>query len=244
MHLLKMKKCLLLCCVAFTVLVLCGNVIAASAPIALENADINPNDMASVMRGARFFAQRCMVCHSMKYLRYNKLAQEAGITIDKMPTGDQQWTLGTAPPDLSLIGRVRSADWLYTYFHSFYSDPTRPIGANNLLVDNVNMPNPFLAMQGEQVLSVNKKLLMSSRLDHDITWYTALRRVKSGTMSEAQFDQTITDLVNFLMYASEPVRHFREEIGIWVIAFLFVLLLLTYLLKTEFWKDIKRNSSK
>lgn len=103
-------------------------------PIALEKVKINSQDSSSLLRGAKFFAQNCMVCHTMKYLEHNALAKKAGVTLDKMPLKQKDWWLGAVPPDLTLIAAQRGADWLYTYFHSFYKDPSRPTGYNNLLL--------------------------------------------------------------------------------------------------------------
>ena len=100
----------------------------------LDHVHVDINNKASVERGAKFFANNCMVCHTMRYLTANKIAKQAGITLDKMPLKDQQWWLGIAPPDLTLAARQRGADWLYTYMHSFYKDDARPTGYNNLLV--------------------------------------------------------------------------------------------------------------
>jgi ubiquinol-cytochrome c reductase cytochrome c1 subunit len=45
--------------------------------------------------------------------------------------------------------------------------------------------------------------------------------------------------VNFLVYASEPAATSRKTMGIWVLFALGVLFILTYLLKREFWRDVK-----
>ncbi len=43
-------------------------------------------------------------------------------------------------PDLTLVARVRGADWIYTYLRSFYVDETRPFGVNNVVFPSVGMP--------------------------------------------------------------------------------------------------------
>ena len=111
--------------------------------LVLAKAPIDQSDMASVRRGAKFFATNCMSCHTMIYLRNDKVAQEAGITIDKMPINVKSWPNGITPPDMSLEADVRGVDWIYTYLHSFYKDTTRPTGVNNLLVNNTSMPGYY-----------------------------------------------------------------------------------------------------
>ena len=216
-------------------------IIAASdeAPIVLEHVKINTQDRAALMRGAKFFANNCMVCHSMKYLQYNKIAQKAGITLDKMPLQNQKWWLGITPPDLTLVAARRGADWLYTYLHSFYVDPGRPTGYNNLLMPNVNMTNVFATMQGQQVLVESLPSLIEQIGWHKPHYYSVLKLVKMGGMTPEQFDQSIRDLVNFLVYASEPAKVEREQLGWWVIGFLIILLVLSYLLYKMYWENIK-----
>lgn len=208
-------------------------------PILLEKASVNLNDKLSIMRGAKFFATTCMMCHSMKYLNYDPIAQRAGITLNKMPAQNTQWWFGASPPDLSLEARVRGANWLLTYLLSFYQDDSRPLGSNNLVLNNANMPNPFLNLQGVQVLTVDKTKLLSGQLGHNFFYFNVLSLKQNGTMSPAEFDQTIHDVVNFLVYASDPSALQRQQIGWWVLGFLFVLLILSYLLYKEYWKNIK-----
>ena len=205
--------------------------------LVLAKAPIDRHDMESIKRGAKFFATTCMSCHTLIYLRYNKLAQDAGITYDKMPVNVANWPFGVKPPDLSLEAQVRGVDWIYTYLHSFYSDPGRPTGVNNLLVPNTAMSGILVPYQGEQVL-VEKPIY---DLFHQVEWFDLVKLVKQGTMTPEQFDATITDLVNFLAYSAEPFYVEQHKIGWWVLAFLAIFFVLTYYLKREYWKDVKKN---
>lgn len=212
----------------------------AGSPIVLESPHVNTADKASVLRGGKFFAQNCMVCHTMKYLKHNELAEKAGVTLDKMPLENKEWWLGIVPPDLTLIARQRGAAWLYTYFHSFYKDPSRPTGYNNLLMKDVNMLNVFATYQGDQVLTEEgKETLKENQYYGKPHYYTVLKLVRSGSMTPEEFDQTTTDLVNFLVYASDPEKAKREYLGLWVLVFLFIFIVLTYFLKKAFWKDVE-----
>ena len=136
---------------------------------------------------------------------------------------------GAAPPDLTLIGRVRSPNWLYTYLKSFYNDGSRQFGANNKLFPNVGMPNVLHELQGD----VNCE-------DHgsdDPSQCELSHLAGTGSMSESEFDGTVAELVNFLYYIGEPIRARRQEIGVWVLLFLAVLYILTFLMGREFAKD-------
>jgi len=212
---------------------------SGSAPILLEHVSINTQDRASLLRGAKFFASNCMACHSMKYVEYNALAAKAGITLDKMPLKIKEWWLGVVPPDLTLITTQRGPDWVFTYLHSFYQDPARPTGYNNLLYKNVNMMNVLAGMQGQQVLTKRAAFVLTHKKYKKVPYYSMLRLEKAGSMSSEQFNQTMTDLVNFLVYASEPAKLQRERMGWWVLLFLAVLFVLAWFLKKAYWKHIK-----
>jgi len=206
--------------------------------IELEAAPIKRGDVESIKRGAKVFAGTCMACHTLKYLRYDKLARRAGVTYEKMPI-NVKWPQGSVPPDLSLEADARGVDWIYTYLHSFYLDPSRPTGFNNLLVPNTMMPDMVMSLQGPQALSSDYRL--SRTLNHEWRWYDLLVLQQQGRMSPQEFDATIADLVNFLDYAAEPYYMESVHIGARVLAYLLVLFILMYLLKREYWKDVKKK---
>ena len=136
----------------------------------LEAAPIDPRDLTSLQAGARTFVNYCLNCHSASLMRYSKL-EDIGLTEPEikdnllftgekigdvmnvaMPRKEAKEWFGAAPPDLSVIGRSRSADWLYTYLRGFYRDPSRPTGWNNVVYPNVAMPHVLWQLQGQQVL--------------------------------------------------------------------------------------------
>lgn len=205
----------------------------------LATAPINRSDMESIRRGAKFFATNCMSCHTMVYMRYNKIAQDAGVTYEKMPINVKSWPYGITPPDLSLEADIRGVDWIYTYLHSFYQDPSRPTGVNNLLVHNTAMPAILAPYQGDQQLVPDP----TPDLFNQYQWYDAVKLVKQGSMKPEEYDAAVTDLVNYLDYAAEPYHQDQVRIGKWVLLFLVVLFVLMYLLKREYWKDVKKNKN-
>lgn len=224
--------------ILFVLFSTCSYAEGGVAGLMLAKAPIDRTDIESIKRGAKTFATTCMACHTLKYLRYDKLAEEAGITYEKMPFNVKDWPNGVTPPDLSLETSVRGVDWVYTYLHSFYQDPSRPTGANNLLVPNSAMTPILAPYQGDQVLVANP---MRDLYGH-IEWYDALKLVKQGSMTPEQFDDMTADLVNFLAYAAEPFYAQQHRIGWWVLGFLVILFVLSYMLKREYWKDVKRGS--
>jgi ubiquinol-cytochrome c reductase cytochrome c1 subunit len=213
---------------------------AAEAGYPLDRSPHEPTDLVSLQSGARLFVNYCLGCHSAQYMRYNRLT-EIGLTeqqikdnllftgdkvgdMMKVPMGAQakQW-FGVPPPDLSVVARSRSPDWLYTYLRTFYRDPDTATGWNNAVFENVGMPHALWTLQGERAYDPHK--------NH---WSV----ISQGTLSQVEYDMAVRDLVNFLVYVGEPAAIKRKTIGIVVLLVLGVLFILTYLLKKEFWKDV------
>ncbi len=217
-------------------LLLSGHVTAGIPEISLEKAPVDRADQKSIERGAKFFATVCMACHTLIYLRYDKLAEKAGVTYAKMPV-NVKWPQGSVPPDLSLEASARGVDWIYTYLHSFYQDKARPTGMNNLLVANTMMPGIITAYQGLQTLATDNR--QSETINHDWQWYDLLLLKSKGTMDPQKFDATVADLVNFLAYASEPYQEQQHRLGWKVLLFLVIFFIFAYLLKREYWKDVE-----
>lgn len=239
-----MKKLLL----ALSAMIISASVVFsahANESVKLDTAPINPNNEASLQRGAKLFVNYCLNCHSAAYMRYNRLA-DIGLTDTQIKSnllfaaekvGDtmtvamnkkeaKQW-FGATPPDLSVEARARGVDWLYSYLRSFYRDDTRPTGWNNTVYDKVAMPHVLWQLQGQQVLKVDEK-----------THEHKLVLDKPGQMSPAEYDEAIADLVNYLSFMAEPAKNKRLHLGLLVLLFLGVMFVVTYYLKKEYWKDI------
>lgn len=217
-------------------------------------ADVDISDKDSLQRGAKTFVNYCMGCHSASYMRYNRLADDLGIpdsilhsnlmfgteksgdtmTIAMQPE-DATRIFGTAAPDLSVIARSRGADWLLTYFLTFYADDSRPFGVNNLAFKDVAMPHVLWELQGIQK-AVYKTVEREDGTSHEVIDHLELET--PGLQDEKQYKKTVNDLVNFLVYVGEPAQIQRKKTGVVVIFYLLVLLVIVYLLKKEYWKDI------
>ena len=222
--------------------------INAAEEVKLQSADVDLTDNISLLRGAKHFVTYCLGCHSAKHIRYLRIARDLGIDEkimlkDIAPEGagiydqlhsamnkhDAEKWFGTQPPDLSLVARSRGADWIYSYLKSYYLDPSRPFGVNNKIFPDTAMPNPIWQLQGEQH-SVIRKTIWGDESDLVIK--------EPGTMSEKEFDVMVNDLVNFLVYVGEPVQMERKSMGKYVLFFLMMFLVIAYLLKKEYWKDV------
>ncbi len=229
--------------------VFAGQLVYANTHIELQKSPNQVCDQASLQRGAKLYVNYCQSCHTMRYVRFKTMAKDIGMVNEKgevledivktnlnfisesvhdsmingmSPHDGQKW-FGVPPPDLTLETRVRGTDWVYTYLKSFYVDPSRPWGVNNTVFPSVAMPHVLLELQGEQVLDPKT---------HQLTL------AKPGTLSVKEYDQTVTDLVNFLDYSAEPIKLKRQKIGIGVMIFLVIFLVFAYLLKREYWKDV------
>jgi cytochrome c1 len=147
---------------------------ANSGGVHLEAADVDVHDKMSLLRGAKYFTNYCQGCHSLKFSRYNRVAADTGVSDEQIkaiiftrdeddkptkagalmtsaiPPKDAEKWFGSAPPDLSLVGRSRGADWIYNYLKGFHTDSSRPFGVNNTVFDSVGMPNILADLQGTQ----------------------------------------------------------------------------------------------
>lgn len=326
----------------------------------LEAANIDVTNQMSLLRGAKYYANYCQGCHSVKFSRYNRVAADAGVTDEQIgaiiftrdeddkrskpgslmesaiPTKDAANWFGTAPPDLSLVGRSRGGDWIYNYLKSFYSDDSRPFGVNNTIFDNVGMPHALLDLQGvqdpvfrydllhhghsveasftseedankaleehrkfevlklglfgegisntfdteaeavafvekntEYEMFLNKAKVASFASSAEAQAYIKanpveggkykvkpvsaysvssshkvekvvdhLVLVEPGKQNPAQFESTVRDLTNFLVYVGEPAQLHRKMYGVFTLMFLALFFVFAYFLKKEYWKDV------
>jgi len=225
------------------------SVIAAGGEVKLQSVDVDLDDFASIKKGAKHYVTYCLGCHSAKHMRYKRIAIDLEIDEDEvladiapegariydqmhtaMDTHDSKKWFGTNPPDLSLIARSRGADWLYTYLKGFYIDESKPLGVNNTVFPDVGMPNMLWQLQGIQ------KPVIKKVTGQDVI--TFLETTEKGSLSSKEFDDLVTELVNFLVYVGEPVQLERQRMGKYVLLFLIMFTVIAYLLKKEYWKDI------
>lgn len=249
---------------ALIMAVLPVSALAAGGGVPLDHIEVDLKNEASLQRGMATFVNRCLGCHSADYQRYERAANDLGmppeLVQEYMIFGDQkvgeQMTIamskddaanwfGNPPPDLSLEARLRGPDWIYTYLRSFYQDPARPWGVNNVVFKDVGMPNVLQDLQGVQINNCTPEELAHRHANAEIDPLTGARMSEcltvvdgSGKLSEEEFDQTIYDLTNFLTYMGEPYRLESERLGIKVLIFLAIFFVFAFALKKEYWKDV------
>lgn len=229
---------------------------AGGTTLLFKTPSIDETDRAAIQRGARVFVNYCLTCHSAEYMRYKRVADDLGINEDIMKKNlmfasdkihegmqgsidkeDAKRWFGVAPPDLSVIARARGRDWLYNYFMSFYVDDKSPVGVNNVTFPDVAMPNVLWELQGWQkpVYEARKN---AEGKEEQVVVGVELIEGQEGSQTPKEFKQTVRDLVTFMVYMGEPAELQRHQLGFWVLAFLFVLLMISYALKREYWKDV------
>ncbi len=235
----------------------------AAAPAALASGGgdhpyfrVDTSNLAGLQRGARDFMSYCSGCHGMKYLRYNRMAEDLGIpeellkanlmfTSDKpgdlitvaMPKESADW-LGAQPPDLSLTARSRGPEWVADYLQSFYIDPSRPLGVNNTVLPGASMPHVLWELQGLQAKNEHHDAAGHGEVAAEGHAAKKFTLVQKGKLSEEEYKKFVADITNFMVYAAEPGRNKRISTGWHVLIFLSLFLPIAYLLKKEYWKDV------
>lgn len=225
----------------------------AGGAVELDQARNDLSNTASLQRGAKYYMNYCLGCHSLEYVRYKRLAEDLQIseseleqnlmfTADKatemvtiaMPEQDAENWFGRTPPDLSLVARSRGADWIYTYLRTFYIDESARFGVNNRVLENASMPHVLWPLEG--LKRAVYKTEVDDEGEHRV--FKEFETVRPGSMTSDQYDRAVRDIVNFLEYVGEPAKLKRESMGFWVLAYIFLFILFTYLLKREFWRDV------
>jgi ubiquinol-cytochrome c reductase cytochrome c1 subunit len=219
-------------------------------------------DLSSLQNGAKLFVNYCLNCHSASSMRYNRL-RDIGLSLEQIqnnliftdskvgglmtiamrPQDAKAW-FGTVPPDLSVIARAKAShagsggDYLYTYLRSFYQDPSRPTGWNNMVFPNVGMPNVLWELQG-----IRTRKMIDEKDPHDeskvVQVFDKFEQVTPGKLSPLEYDNAVADLVSYLVWMAEPSQNTRRQLGVWVLLFLGLFSVLAWRLNASYWKEIK-----
>ena len=226
---------------------------AAGGNVHLDKAEYDLTDKASLQNGAKLFMNYCLGCHQTQYQRYQRTFEDLSIPLElgqenlqftgekpgehiknAMPSESGAKWFGAPPPDLTLVARVRGADWIYTYLRSFYADEDATFGVNNTVFPDVGMPHALEELQGLPSKTTEKMMIDGEMVDR----YVGIKADGNGELSAAEYDTAVLDLVNYLVYIGEPSRLESESLGRWVMIFLLVLFVLVYLLKKDYWRDV------
>lgn len=243
---------------------LLGSAQAAGGGVAWDKfPEKRVTDMAALQNGAKMFTNYCLNCHAAAFMRYNRL-RDIGLTEQQIkdnliftgakvgdvmqvalsPKDAKEW-FGGVPPDLTLIARSRSAagqgsgaDYIYTYLRTYYRDETKATGWNNAAFPGVGMPHVLWELQGQQ-----RALFTEQKDPHDATKTVQVLKgfepLTPGTMTPAQYNEAVADLVAYLQWMGEPVQNNRVRLGVWVLIFLAGFTVIAWRLNAAYWKDVK-----
>ncbi|MFP4160537.1 MAG: cytochrome c1 [Ectothiorhodospira sp.] len=227
-----------------------GLALSAGGGAHLEDANIDLTDKDSIERGAEYFFDYCIGCHSLEYERYTTITEGLDLSEDEVterfihtrdekgmpsavgslikiamrPEDAEEWFAQPAP-DLTLTARQRGADWIYSMLKGFYLDDETTFGVNNRVFEDMGMPHVLWELQGWQE-NVGE--------GDDVE----LELKEEGRMSTEEYDDMVRDITAFMTYMGEPERLERERLGVWALGFLVIFTLLAYLLKKEYWRDV------
>lgn len=255
---------------AALVLLLPGLALAAESNYPMEPMDPDLQDLPSLQNGFRLYTNYCLGCHSLKFQRYERTANDLEIPHDIVrdqiiftgqkigeqmvsamdPEAAKNW-FGAPPPDLTMVARVRSPEWIYNYLKTFYLDESRPLGVNNKVFPNVGMPHALLELQGVQRLGcvqVPKIAENGGEMRDPLEPGKTITEEKCGELvleegtgmyTPEEYDQAAYDIANFLYYTGDPSRLERHRTGVYVLLFLLILYVFTWLLGREYHKAVR-----
>ena len=228
---------------------------AGGAAALADHAEIDPDNVSSLQRGARNFMNYCSGCHSAQYVRFNTIGEALGLSEEQltdnlmfnaekafetikssMPPEDAQRWYGQAPPDLSLMARAKGADYVYNFLRGFYVSPDSPTGVDNVVLAGTSMPHVLWELQGYQAANFEQH---ENDDGSSTTTFKGFEQLSAGSMNAEDYDDFVADTVNFLAFIAEPIRSDRRKLGVWVMMFLIVFFVLAVQLKKQIWKDVK-----
>jgi len=198
----------------------------AAGNLHLDHANTDISDAASLQNGAKLFMNYCSGCHAISFMRYNRIAQDLGLSNSLV--AEHLMFAGEKPGDTITTAMPKEAAT------KWFGGPPPDL---SLVARSKGTDWIYTYLRGfyedeSKIFGVNNKVLENASMP-DALW--SLKEDKS----EAEFNQDVRDITNFLDYVGEPAKLIRTSLGVWVLLFLSVLLVLTVLLKKEYWKDVK-----
>ena len=207
-------------------LLLSLGVLASGGELHLEEAHTDISDTVSLQNGAKLFMNYCSGCHAISFMRYNRIAKD--LDLSDSAVAENLMFGGEKVGDL--ITTAMPEDAASKWFGGTPPDLSlvaRSKGTNWIY----SYLRGFYADESK-IFGVNNKVLANASMP-DALW--SLKE----SQSEAEFAQSARDITNFLDYVGEPAKLIRTGLGAWVLSFLTLLLVLSYFLKKEYWKDVK-----
>ena len=202
-----------------------ATLLAAGGGYPLDPAPIEPRDLVSLQSGARTFVNYCLGCHGLQYMRYNRLT-DLGLTEDQI-RDNLMFTADKVGETMKTPMTVKDGKAWFGVPPPDLSVISRARGADWLYTYLRTFYRDPKSSHGW-----NNKVFPNAAMPH-VLW-----RVQAE-QSAVQYDATVRDLVNFLVYVGEPSAQSRKNIGIVVLFVLVLLFVLAYAMKKAFWKDVR-----
>lgn len=207
-------------------------VYAGEQDVTLDKAPIDVTDQASLQRGARTFMNYCSGCHTLKFTRYESIARDLEIVDDngkilKDVVKQNLMFSGSKLTD-SIINTMQESDaesWFGIY------PPDLSLVARSRGVDWIYTFLRSFYADGKRPWGVNNRVFEDTAMPNILA-------PLQDDLSPADYNLVVADLVNFLAYTAEPQQTARRKLGVWVLVFVGIFVVFTYLLKREYWKDI------
>ena len=200
--------------------------VSAATKAHLDHAETDIMDTASLQNGAKLFMNYCSGCHAISFMRYNRIGKDLGLSDDLVKKNLMFAGNKTGEAITTAMPEDAAASWFGG------APPDLSLVARSKGTDWIYTYLRGFYDDESRIFGVNNKVLVNASMP-DALW--SLKE----SQSEAEFNNSVRDITNFLDYVGEPAKLIRLRLGKWVLLFLGVLFVLTYLLKKEYWKDVK-----
>ena len=190
-------------------------------------------DKAQILRGWQVATQVCLQCHGLQYVRprdlmglgfteaqVEALATQAGVDLGQplktaLSDEDMKATYGMVVPDLSVMALARpdGVNYLKALLLGYTDAPADFTGTNYNKYfpgHNIAMPNPLSDGQ----------ITYADGSPETVTQYSA-------------------DVAAFLAWAADPHHVTRQNVGTYVLIFISLMVVLTYVTMKAIWRDVK-----
>jgi ubiquinol-cytochrome c reductase cytochrome c1 subunit len=191
-----------------------------------------------IYRGYQVATQVCLSCHGFKYIKHRdlmkvgfteaevkKLSEDMEMSINDtfksaMSDADAIEVYAKALPDLSVMNKARpgGADYTHALLTGYEDAPqgfNLPEGGyyNKYFPGHViSMPAPLVQDQIEYFDNTN-----------------------------ASIQQMSKDVTYFMQWTAEPELITRQQLGVYVLLYVFILAILLYFTKRRIWSDVKKK---
>lgn len=191
----------------------------------MKEAPVNLQDKVSLQNGARLFMNNCHSCHSLDYLRYKRMAQDLDIPED---LAQKHLNFSDGKIGASMTNAVNE-DEADAWFG--VAPPDLTLTARQRSADWVYSYLLGFYEDEDHAYGYNNHVFPNVAMPH-------VMADMERNLSDEEFKSAMGDIANFLAYTGEPHRPNSEEIGVYVLIFLFILLIPAWFLYKEYWKDV------